>query len=62
MEGRAGRGLRAVGFDFQDSRQREKLRLMLLGVMLAEQQFGTGGKLGPNLCGSPAAIAAVGPS
>lgn len=34
---------------------------MLLGVMLAEQQFGARGKLGPYLCCSTAAVAAIGP-
>ena len=41
--------------------QLDQLRLMLVGMVLAEQQFCTGGQLGANACSSAAPIAPISP-
>jgi hypothetical protein len=59
----ASRGLRdqwSVA-EFQHRRQLDQLRLVLVGVMLAEQEFRAGGQLGTNPCGSTAPITPISP-
>jgi uncharacterized protein (DUF952 family) len=50
-----------VAADFQHGGQLNQLRLVLVGVMLAEQQFCSGGQLGANACSSAAPIAPISP-
>jgi hypothetical protein len=54
-----GRDWFAAGF--QHGGQLDQLRLMLVGVVLAEQELGARGQLGANACSSAAPIAAISP-
>jgi hypothetical protein len=47
---------------FQHGGQFDQLRLMLVGVVLAEEKFRAGGQLGANPCSSAAPIAPISPS
>jgi hypothetical protein len=50
-----------VAADFQHGGQLDQLRLMLVGMVLAKQQFCSGGQLGANACSSAAPIAPISP-
>jgi hypothetical protein len=50
-----------VAGDFQHGGQFNQLRLMLVGMVLAEQKFCAGGQLGANACSSAAPIAPISP-
>jgi hypothetical protein len=51
-----------VAADFQHGGQLNQLRLVLVGVVLAEQEFCSGGQLGADPCSSAASIAPISPS
>jgi hypothetical protein len=46
---------------FQHGGQRDQFRLMLVGMVLAEQKLCAGGQLGANPCSSAAPIAPISP-
>jgi hypothetical protein len=46
---------------FQHGSQLDQLRLMLVGMVLAEEKFCAGGQLGTNPCSSAASIAPISP-
>jgi hypothetical protein len=50
-----------VAADFQHGRQFDQLRLMLIGMVLAEQKFCAGGQRGANACSSATPIAPISP-
>jgi hypothetical protein len=50
-----------VAADFQHGRQFDQLGLMLVGMVLAEEEFCAGGQLGANPCSSAAPIAPISP-
>jgi len=56
-----GSGLQGSGADFQHGRLLDQLRLVLVGVMLAEEKFRARGQLGAHTGGSTAPIASVNP-
>jgi hypothetical protein len=50
-----------VAADFQHGGQFDQLRLMLVGMVLAEEKFCAGGQLRANACSSAAPIAPIRP-
>jgi uncharacterized protein (DUF952 family) len=50
-----------IAGSFQHGGQFDQLRLMLVGMVLAEQKFCSGGQLGANPCSSAAPIAPISP-
>jgi hypothetical protein len=50
-----------LGAAFEHGGQLDQLRLMLVGMVLAEQKLGAGGQLGANPCSSAAPIAPISP-
>ena len=50
-----------IAGNFQHGGQFDQLRLMLVGMVLAEQKLRAGGQLGANPCSSAAPIAPISP-
>jgi hypothetical protein len=53
--------LHLVAAEFQYGAQLDQLRLVLVGVVLAEEELSAGGQLGADPCSRTAPIAAISP-
>jgi hypothetical protein len=53
--------LQRSGADVKHGRQLDQLGLVLVGVVLAEEEFRAGGQLGAHTCGGAASVASISP-